>query len=172
MKEMKSTKKVSLSNILFCFALLLFLARITNVLTINIIDGESMVPTYHEGEIVIGSNVEVMRGNIRYQDVITAKSPSGTPVIKRVIGIPGDVISLSENGVIYRNGTFLEEPYLNEKVEESTPAIRAVYELKEDEYFICGDNRNHSLDSRSYGPVSVKNIKSKVFFRLFKKEGN
>ena len=128
-----------------------------------------MIPTYHEGEIVIGSNFDKLTNNLDYLDVITAESPSGTPVIKRIIGMPGDTIGVDALGRVYRNGEILKEDYINEPISsEETPDYSTIT-LGDNEYFICGDNRNHSLDSRSYGPVTIEQIKSKVLFRLIKK---
>ncbi len=84
--------------------------------------------------------------------------------VKRVIGVEGDVIDIME-GAVYVNGEKLEEPYANgitEAREFSLP-----YTVKEGELFVLGDNRSVSSDSRAFGPISLKQVEGKAFFRVY-----
>lgn len=88
-----------------------------------------------------------------------------TCVIKRVIGLPGDTISI-ENAVLYRNGEVVSEDYLNEQMKVKRNGVGVAdgtWILDDDEYFILGDNRNYSYDSEDYGPIKDKQIYGKVW---------
>ena len=76
---------------------------------------------------------------------------------KRVIGAPGDTVEIRDNAV-YVNHKQIEEPYLNEPMKTRD----CICKLKEDEWFVMGDNRNHSLDSRAFGAVRTEEIRNLV----------
>ena len=76
-------------------------------------------------------------------------------LIKRLIGLPGDIISIKD-GQVYRNGVILDEPYLTAG---NGPGMNDTYLVPEDHIFVLGDNRNNSLDSRIIGYIPIKNIK-------------
>lgn len=86
-------------------------------------------------------------------------------VIKRVIGVPGDTISY-RNGQFTVNGNVLEEGYILDDPAYRQPRLVNDIVLGEGEYFIAGDNRNHSDDSIHYGPVHISRIKGKVVLHI------
>lgn len=112
---------------------------------IDYVQGSSMEPTYKEGDVLLGTNIGLDK--LEYGDVVVAK-PSDKLVIKRLIGKPGDTIEFID-GQLYRNGEIVIEDYVVNKSNKDNMLVV----LGESEYFICGDNRPVSYDSRIYGPV-------------------
>lgn len=164
---MKIVKKVLLYA-LYAVFIVVAVARFTGILTFNIVEGQSMEPNYESHDYVIGYNFnqDYSRG-----DVIIANSPSNKLVIKRIIGLPGDTIYF-EQGKLYINGEYYLEDYVSQTYNQSAFSMGELT-LNEDEYFIVGDNRDVSLDSRNYGPVKKSDIKAEAgivipFSKLFK----
>lgn len=113
------------------------------------VDGESMCDTLQDGEVMIVTKPEYLFGDPQRGDVIICKYPERKEnFVKRVMGVPGDVISIDSN-VVYRNGEALDEPYLTPSRNDNGFSM-APFELGEDEYFVMGDNRDNSHDSRNY----------------------
>lgn len=135
----------------------------TLVLPVLQISGNSMAPTLNNGEIVVlfkTSNPD--RGDLcgfYYSNKI---------LIKRVIGLPGDVIVIDEGGNVFVNGEMLEEPYLSEKSYGECD-IEYPFTVPEGEYFFMGDERKSSIDSRNtiIGCVERDNIVGTIFLRVW-----
>lgn len=114
------------------------------------VDGESMCDTLQDGEIMIVTKPEYLIGDPQFGDVVICHYPGrgNTNFVKRVIGTPGDVIEIRDD-VLYRNGEPVDEPYLtpgrNDKGFDMAP-----YTVGEGKYFVAGDNRDNSHDSRNY----------------------
>ena len=113
------------------------------------VDGESMCDTLQDGEIMLVTKPEYLFVDPQRGDVVICKYPGRTEnFVKRVMGIPGDVIEIRSN-VVYRNGEALDEPYLTPERNDNGFSM-APFTLGEDEYFVMGDNRDNSHDSRNY----------------------
>lgn len=128
----------------------------TYIVTPIKVQGKSMSPTLNGSELMILNKIT----EIERFDIVVVKTERGD-IIKRVIAIPGETISC-ENGIIYINGRKQEEKY--------SKGITSDFEkvtLKDDEYFVLGDNREDSLDSRFYGPFNRDKIKGTTNFILF-----
>jgi len=101
----------------------------------------------------------------RWGDIVAAVDPQdGSLVVKRIVGLPGDAIYL-EHGEVYINGRCLHEYYLPAQIPTYAFDNKTEDELifcGPNQYFLLGDNRNYSLDSRSFGPVPRKNILGEV----------
>ena len=113
------------------------------------ISGESMLPTLQDGKIVRYKDTikEYSRGDI----VLLRENGDGKTLVKRIIGLPGDTVSITDK-ILSVNGVPLSEYDFGE-IEDAGILAEAPLLLKEDEYFCLGDNYNNSRDSRSFGPI-------------------
>lgn len=138
------------------------------------IKGQSMHPTFPDGEYLLTEKVSYYRGEPQRGDVIVFKPPiSEDEFIKRIIGLPGETIRLS-GGKYYINGQLLNEDYI--KIDTNAGSFLAEnvdYTIPAGNYFVSGDNRPHSSDSRSWGPITKKVITGKawVVYYPFDKAG-
>jgi len=127
-----------------------------------VVDGQSMEPNLHTGQFLIVSRLAYKFGTPQRGDIIVFDFP-GNPsddYVKRIIGLPGDKVTI-ENGHVFVNGTMLEEPYLPSDM-LTTPA-EGLWEVPGDSYFVMGDNRAHSSDSRSWGMLQYDKIIGKAW---------
>lgn len=132
-----------------------------------IVDGPSMQPNFETGQFVLVSRVNYLVSEPQRGDVVVFKYP-GNPqedYIKRVIGTSGDTVEIRDTQV-YVNGVQLDEPYINEPCLPSRCPDN-VWELGADEFFVMGDNRNHSSDSRAFGPVKRDLIIGEALIRYW-----
>ncbi len=141
------------------FSLLLFAG--INALTARIrVDGMSMEPTLHSGEFVIVNRIAYRFGQPAIGDVIVFLFPRDPTqeYIKRVIGLPGDEVVIS-NSQVQVNGQALTEPYI-----AAPPKYESQWTVPEGSLFVLGDNRNNSSDSHTWGPVPLENVIGKAVF--------
>jgi len=136
------------------------------------INGHSMDPTFADKELLITNKVTLKLQLPKRGDVVIFKSPMNKEIdyIKRVIGLPGETVKL-ENNKFYINGQLLDESaYLNPNVVTSGGAFLkegAEVTVPEGTYFVCGDNRPHSSDSREFGPIALEDFIGKALFRYW-----
>ncbi|HBX68321.1 MAG TPA: signal peptidase I [Chloroflexi bacterium] len=124
------------------------------------VDGSSMVPTLNNGEFVMVNRLAYKFGAPKHGDVVVFDYPRDPQqeYIKRIIGLPGDFISI-KNGYVYVNGLQLIEPYI-----AAAPRSQGEWTVPEDHIFVLGDNRNNSQDSRSFGFVAFDQVIGKALF--------
>lgn len=122
------------------------------------VDGASMEPTLHSGELVIVNKLAYKLSLPKEGDIIVFHFPRDPQqeYIKRVIGLPGDQVSI-HSGVVYINGQALAEPYL-----KSRPAYPGDWVVPEGQLFVLGDNRNNSSDSHNWGTVPLEYVIGKA----------
>jgi signal peptidase I len=131
---------------------------------LSIVRGSSMAPRIHDGDRILIDHFSYLWGNVRRGDIVVLKYPLDPSVdyIKRVIGLPGDEVVVDVDGV-YVNGTRIQEPY----VEEQDPFSRVQVQVKPAHFFVLGDNRPRSCDSREFGLVPQDYIRGKVEVRVW-----
>ncbi len=123
------------------------------------IDGNSMNPTLYDGQYLLINNISYYLDEPQFGDIIVFHHPrSELNLIKRVIGVPGDHIEISDQKVKV-NGITLDEPYIN-----ALPTYSGAWDVPEGEYFVLGDNRNNSSDSHSWSYLPGENIVGKAMF--------
>lgn len=127
------------------------------------ITGSSMTPTLNDGEIVIS----VKGGKFDSGDLVSFYIGNKI-LIKRIIGLPGQWINIDNDGKVYINEQLLAEPYLQETASGYCD-IKFPYQVPENHYFVMGDHRSTSVDSRSntVGCVSDEQIVGKIVFRIW-----
>ncbi|GAB4526383.1 MAG: signal peptidase I [Anaerolineae bacterium] len=144
---------------------------LVNLATVRfIVQGPSMEPSFFENQFLIISRINYLLGEPQRGDVAVFHYP-GNPdedYIKRVIGLPGETVEVRDT-LVYVNGVPLEEPYINEPCTVSQCPDQ-IWELGPDEYFMMGDNRNRSSDSRDFGPVNQTYIVGQVLIRYWPPE--
>lgn len=155
--------------ILICFAIIKFVGCRSRV------DGSSMNPTLYDGDNLWVDKLSYTFGDPKRFDVIIFNPGGNEKVtyVKRIIGLPGETVSMDIEGKIYINGQLLNENYAFD--EPFIPMGLGILSgdseivLGEDEYFVLGDNRNNSMDSRRSDPGNVKReyIVGKVVLRIY-----
>lgn len=135
-----------------------------------IVSGASMEETFHTGEYLIVDQLSYRFHEPKRGDVIVFRYPKDPSkfFIKRIVGVPGDIVEIEGDQVEIMNeehpeGYVLDEPY----VEHMTPGTSITEELGENEYFVMGDNRDASSDSRMWGVLHRDKIIGQAFLRLF-----
>jgi signal peptidase I len=171
MRSMQDTWKGLVKDLftLCCLIVLVVIPIRTFVISPYIVDGDSMVPTFHNLDYLVVDQLIYKFSDPKRGDVVVFRYPKDPSVfyIKRVIGLPGETVSISHGvvTVVDASGTkiHLAEKYI---VNEDATYTRDVT-LTTGEYFVMGDNRPNSSDSRTWGPLREKNIIGRVDLRLF-----
>ncbi|MHB0877429.1 MAG: signal peptidase I [Anaerolineae bacterium] len=129
------------------------------------VEGHSMEPTLHDGQHVMVNKLVYDLTEPKRGDIVVLRSPEGgpKPLIKRVIGLPGEQVRLVE-GQVYVGDERLDESYLPASHGNET---WGPYTLQPDEYLVLGDNRDNSNDSRRFGPIQRTAIIGKAWFSLW-----
>jgi len=126
--------------------------------SVSVVTGSSMAPTLQEGTRVYTTPIS---GPVTRGDVVVMDDGSNSYAIKRVVGMPGETVYLWR-GYVFIDRTILLEPYVPKKVYTLPRQRLAVFELGPEQYFVLGDNRPESADSRIYGPIERSQIKKRL----------
>ncbi len=125
------------------------------------VDGPSMTPTLLNQQYILVDKAQYLFNKPQRGDVIVFEWPRDTSqdFVKRVIGVPGDTVTVDAAGNVTVDGTQINEPYVNDLTNPYQPNT---WKLGPNQYFVLGDNRGDSSDSRDWGPVPAKDIIGKA----------
>lgn len=160
-QKYKKVLKSTLSSLIVVAAIAVLIA--TLMLPVLQIQGSSMEPTLNDEEIVILIKTSKLK-----RGQLCCFSYQNKYLIKRIIGIPGDKINITEEGFVYVNDTRLDEPYILDRALGECDVTFPLY-VTDNHYFILGDHRSTSIDSRSsaVGLVDTDQVVGKIFFRIW-----
>lgn len=148
-KEIIQTALISLGIFFFVYIFLVQPHRVK---------GESMVPNFMDGELLLTEKISYRLYRPERGNVIVFQAPEKkVDFIKRVIGLPGETVTIAD-GYVYINGEKIKEPYITQSTDGNLKIT-----VGESEYFVLGDNRGASSDSRSFGTIKKKSIKGKAW---------
>ena len=132
-----------------------------------VVRGQSMAPALNSGDYLLVSRLSYLSSSPRRGEIVVLQAPGHSPkaLVKRIVGLPGEHIHLRQDRVLV-NGSEMEEPYLTAALTNPSRGENQ-WLLEEDEFFVLGDNRGDSHDSRSFWPVNKRLIVGKVWFRYW-----
>ncbi len=166
LKEVLSTGIYLLIVLLLTYLVIMYVGQRTEV------SGSSMEPTLTDGDNLIVDKISYRFNEPKRFDIIVFpfQYQENTYYIKRIIGLPGETVQIDEDGVIYINGEVLYESYGREVIDSDKIGIaEEPITLGPDEYFVLGDNRNHSSDSRipEVGNIKKDQIIGRAWLRIW-----
>lgn len=134
--------------------------------TVLVVRGESMLPNYTDGEVLTVNKITYRFSQPLRGDVVAMYWPGETEkrFVKRIVGLPGETVRV-DDGQVYINNALITESYLESDVTTSSEIVRV---LQNNEYFVLGDNRSASSDSRAWGPVPKTFLIGKVGTEIFR----
>lgn len=174
-KKEKKTSRSMMKEILYNSLFLLFVLVVTLLIVKYVaqrttVSGSSMEPMIHDGDSLIVDKITYRFHDPERFDIIVFpfEYQEGTYYIKRIIGLPGESVRIDEDGNIYINSEILEEHYGAEVIRDPGNAYNEII-LRENQYFVLGDNRNNSSDSRNpaVGLIHREDIVGRAWLRIF-----
>lgn len=153
--------KIIKNNIVYIL-IVVFIFAVSRCFSIGLATGESMSPTIPSPSILL---INKLDKDLQRNDIVVCREGGLKTITKRIIGVPGESVTITVDGKVFINNTLYEDEYGNISFpmylsgDRSYPVV-----LGEDEYFVMGDNRNVSADSRNteIGNIKKENIKGKV----------
>lgn len=134
-----------------------------------IVNGSSMLPTLHSSEYIIIDQVKYKFNDIERGDVVVFRAPPEPNkfYIKRIIGLPNETVKISNGKVTIINKEYPEGFQLNENHIKYTTNTDLTYKVPNENYFVMGDNRAESFDSKDWGSLPKEEIRGRAWLRLF-----
>jgi signal peptidase I len=126
-----------------------------------------MEPTFRNGQLLIINRLSYLQSEPERGQIVVFSIPThpNRDYIKRIVGLPGEIVEL-RNGLIYINGQRLDEPYVIDPCSH-IHCPNSIWQIGKDEYFVMGDNRNNSRDSRTFGSISRSTLIGEAVVRYW-----
>ncbi len=133
-----------------------------------VVSGASMDPTFHDGDYVIVDQLTYRFDNPQRGDVVIFRPAIDESkfFIKRIIGLPGETVKVSDNNVFIKHVGAADFERLDEQTIQENFNVQAEWTLSDSQVFVLGDNRKNSLDSRYFGPIESSSIQGRAWLRL------
>lgn len=164
--DFRDIKEFSIDAFKYFVMIVIIFLIVMYVVSVQQVVGPSMEPNYQSGDVMLLDKIKYRFFPIERFDVVTLVHEEKY-LIKRVIGLPGETIRY-ENNQLYIDGEVVEESFLGDvTTDDFDLSMIDEVVIGEDEYFVVGDNRTNSQDSRHFGLVSKKDIVGKVEFRIW-----
>ena len=159
LRDKKRRRRLLTGVIIWCICIWILLHRMYGI---SMVSGSSMRPAFYSGDVLIYERGVPKK--LEYGDVLIIKSwlDQDKDYVKRIVGLPGDVIEIDEKGYVIRNGEQVKENEVLHGFQQADSDISFPYRVQADEYFYLGDNRPVSLDSRVFGSLKKTQILGKV----------
>lgn len=164
---MRDIKEFIKDFAIYFFIIVGVILTIKYVVSLEQVVGPSMQPNYKSGDLLLLNKISYRFRNPRMFEVVVISNDETKYMIKRIIGLPGDSIEYKDNK-LYINGEVTKEYFETEGITNDFSLSELEYDvIPDDYYFVMGDNRENSLDSRYYGLIKKDQILGKVQFRLW-----
>lgn len=134
------------------------------IIGLSVVGGDSMDPTLRDGEVVMYLRVA---GNYKPGDVVSMRVPSGEYYIKRISAVGSETVDVYDDA-LHVNGELRDDEHAVGRTMEETGAVIYPYKVRDGNYFVLGDNREVSMDSRMFGEVNKRQLKGRVILKFGK----
>lgn len=158
-------KKISKNILPYLIVVVLVVLVRTFIITPAVVDGDSMLPNLQNNNIIILNKLDYKLNDINRFDVVVVNY-HGEKLVKRVIGLPGEHVEYKDEN-LYINGFITQENFRHESTYDFKLETIGYITIPGDKYFVVGDNRTNSTDSRVLGLIDKKDILGSVSFRIF-----
>lgn len=158
-------KKVIKESIPYFIVVIIVILIRSFIITPALVDGDSMLPNLQDNNVIILNKLDYKLNEIKRFDVVVVDF-NGEKLIKRVIGLPGEYVEYKDNN-LYVDGKMILENFKHKETNDFKLETIGYLSIPGDKYFVVGDNRTSSTDSRMIGLIDKENILGSVSFRLF-----
>ncbi len=160
----KKLKKIIKEIYPYLIIILIVILVRSFIITPAVVDGKSMYPTLNDNNVVLLNKIDYKLNSLKRFDIVVVNY-NGEKLIKRVIGLPGEHVEYKNNS-LFIDGYLVSENFSHKDTNDFKLETIGYLKIPGDKYFVVGDNRGYSVDSRMIGLIDKKDIKGKVSLRI------